>query len=105
MPENLKTEPVKADLTDIRIIIGAALGLIGVFLLIIALTSTDGTMDAIGLGDYLGVKSAEEYLFMIIGGPAGSYFQGGKGATLAAAEANALRLLGTDGIIETWACN
>lgn len=34
-----------------------------------------------------------------------SYFQGGKGATLAAAEANALRLLGTDGIIETWACN
>ena len=31
----------------------------------------------IGLGDYLGVKSAEEYLFMIIGGPAGSYFQGG----------------------------
>ena len=39
MPENLKTEPVKADLTDIRIIIGAALGLIGVFLLIIALVA------------------------------------------------------------------
>jgi len=34
-----------------------------------------------------------------------SYFQGGKGPTLAAAEANALKLLGTDGIIETWACN
>ena len=40
MPENLKTQPLKADLTDIRIIIGAALGLIGVFLLIIALVAT-----------------------------------------------------------------
>ena len=40
MPENPKTQPLKADLTDIRIIIGAALGLIGVFLLIIALVAT-----------------------------------------------------------------
>ena len=31
----------------------------------------------IGLGDFLGVKAAEEYLFLLIGGPAGSYFQGG----------------------------
>ncbi len=31
----------------------------------------------IGLGDFLGVKAAEEYLFLMIGGPAGSYFQGG----------------------------
>lgn len=31
----------------------------------------------IGLGDFLGVKASEEYLFMMIGGPAGSYFQGG----------------------------
>lgn len=31
----------------------------------------------IGLGDFLGVKAAEEYLFLIIGGPAGAYFQGG----------------------------
>ncbi len=31
----------------------------------------------IGLGDFLGVKAAEEYLFLLIGGPAGAYFQGG----------------------------
>jgi len=31
----------------------------------------------IGLGDFLGVKASEEYLFLMIGGPAGSYFQGG----------------------------
>lgn len=31
----------------------------------------------IGLGDFLGVKAAEEFLFLLIGGPAGSYFQGG----------------------------
>ena len=31
----------------------------------------------IGLGDFLGVKAAEEYYFMLIGGPAGAYFQGG----------------------------
>ncbi len=31
----------------------------------------------IGLGDFLGVKAADEYLFLIIGGPAGAYFQGG----------------------------
>lgn len=31
----------------------------------------------IGLGDFLGVKAAEEYLFLMIGGPAGAYFQGG----------------------------
>nr|WP_320132593.1 branched-chain amino acid aminotransferase [uncultured Holophaga sp.] len=31
----------------------------------------------IGLGEYLGVKAADEFLFMLIGGPAGSYFSGG----------------------------
>lgn len=31
----------------------------------------------IGLGDFLGVKAAEEFLFLMIGGPVGSYFQGG----------------------------
>ncbi len=39
MSNNTKT-PAKADLTDIRIIIGLALGLIGLFLLIVAIFGT-----------------------------------------------------------------
>ncbi|MFT3874929.1 MAG: cell division protein CrgA [Propioniciclava sp.] len=40
MPDTTQTRPAKADLTDIRVIIGAALGLIGLFLLIVAFTAT-----------------------------------------------------------------
>lgn len=40
MNDNPKTQPVKAEFTDIRMIIGAALGLIGIFLLVVAILAT-----------------------------------------------------------------